>query len=71
MFVLCDLDSDAVFQYTTGTSDIATFTYPEVVEFPGAAAPASPAVGETDTLEFLTTDGGASYFGRLVGDAHS
>ena len=58
-----------VFQYTTGTSDIATITYPASVKWSGGTAPASPADGETDLLTFYTEDGGNTYYGFKVGDA--
>ena len=58
-----------VFQYTIGTSDIATITYPASVQWSGGTAPASPADGETDLLTFYTEDGGNTYYGFKVGDA--
>ena len=61
----------AVWQYSTGTFDPATFTYPASVAWPAATAPDAPADGEVDTLEFLTIDGGVTYYGRLTGNAYS
>ena len=61
----------AVWQYSTGTFGPATFTYPTSVDWPSGTAPDAPAVGEVDTLEFLTIDGGVTYYGRLTGNAYS
>ena len=58
-----------VYQYTTGASDIATFTYPASVKFPNGTPPTAPAVGETDVLTFYTDDGGTTYSGFQAGDA--
>jgi sugar lactone lactonase YvrE len=64
--------SDAVHQYsTTGASAPATFTYPASVDWPAGTAPDAPADGEVDTLEFLTIDGGVTYYGRRTGNAYS
>jgi len=61
--------NDTIYQYTTGTSAPATFTYPASVDWAGGTAPDAPAVGETDVLSFYTTDGGTTYYGFQVGDA--
>ena len=68
MYVLCSLDTNAVFQYSTGASDIVTFTYPASVKFPNGTSPTAPADGETDLLTFYTDDGGVSYYGIQRGD---
>ena len=60
---------DSIFQYTTGTSAPATFTYPASVDWPAGTAPDAPAVGETDVLVFYTEDGGTTYYGFLAGGA--
>jgi 6-phosphogluconolactonase (cycloisomerase 2 family) len=62
-------DSSSVWQYTTGTYGDATLTYPASVKFPSGTAPAAPADGETDILEFSTTDGGTTWYGVRTGDA--
>ena len=63
--------SDTVYQYSTGSSATATFSYPSSVEWPSGTAPDAPASGETDVLVFLTDDGGTSYQGFQAGDAMS
>ena len=63
--------SDRVYQYSTGSTATATFTYPASVEWPSGTAPDSPAIGETDVLVFFTDDGGTSYQGFQAGDAMS
>jgi sugar lactone lactonase YvrE len=62
---------DAVWAYTTGVTTDATFTYPASVEWPSGTIPSSPANGETDTLTFLTIDGGTTYYGVQSGDDFS
>ena len=62
-------NTTSVFQYTTGTSDIATITYPASVQWSGGTAPTTPADGVTDLLTFYTEDGGNTYYGFKVGDA--
>jgi len=60
----------SVYQYSTGTIDIATFTYPASVDWPtNGVPPIAPAVGETDVLTFYTGDGGTTYNGFQAGDA--
>ena len=61
----------SIFQYSTGSSALATITYPSSVEWPSGTAPAAPASGETDVYTFFTTDGGTTYYGNQVGDAVS
>jgi len=61
--------TDTVYQYSTGTSGVTTFTYPASVDWAGGTAPDAPADGETDVLSFYTTDGGTTYYGFQVGDA--
>jgi len=63
--------NDYILKYDTATTGAATFTYPASVLFPGGTTPTSPAVGETDLLEFVTVDGGTTYLGRLIGDSFS
>ena len=68
MYVLGN-GNDTIFQYTTGSTAAATFTYPSSVKFPSGTAPAGPAIGETDVLVFYTDDGGTTYQGFRAGDA--
>ncbi len=63
------LVGDTVYQYTTGSTSAATFTYPSSVKFPSGTAPAGPAIGETDVLVFYTDDGGTTYQGFRAGNA--
>ena len=60
---------DTVFQYSTGSTSAATFTYPSYVKFPSGTAPAGPAIDETDVLVFYTDDGGTTYQCFKAGDA--
>jgi WD40 repeat protein len=69
MYVLRNATGVNIWQYTTGTSAPATFTYPASVDWPAGTAPDAPAVGETDVLVFYTEDGGTTYYGFQAGDA--
>jgi DNA-binding beta-propeller fold protein YncE len=62
---------DTIFQYSTGSIDDATFTYPASVKWAGGTAPTAPADGETDVLNFVTADGGTTYYGFQSGDNFS
>ena len=70
MYVL-GAGTGTVYQYSTiaATTAPATFTYPASVAWPSGTAPDAPAVGETDILEFSTTDGGTTWYGVRTGDA--
>ena len=68
MYVV-SIATDTIYQYSTGSSATATFSYPASVEWPSGTAPDGPASGETDVLVFLTDDGGTSYQGFQAGDA--
>ena len=63
--------NDTIYQYSTGSSALATITWPSSVEWPSGTAPAAPASGETDVYTFFTTDNGSTYYGNQVGDAVS
>jgi sugar lactone lactonase YvrE len=63
------ITNDRIYQYSTGSTATATFTYPSSVKFPNGTAPAGPAIGETDVLVFYTDDGGTTYQGFKAGDA--
>jgi len=70
LYVSC-ITTNALYQYTTGSTATATFTYPSSVKFPSGTAPAGPAIGETDVLVFYTDDGGTTYQGFRAGNAMS
>jgi len=70
MYVL-DISGDVAYQYSTGSSALATIAYPSSVKWPSGTAPAAPASGQTDVYTFFTTDGGSTYYGNQVGDAVS
>jgi DNA-binding beta-propeller fold protein YncE len=63
------LGTDTIYQYSTGSSALATITYPSSVIWSGGTAPTAPANGETDVYTFYTDDGGTTYYGFQVGDA--
>jgi sugar lactone lactonase YvrE len=65
------ITNDRIYQYSTGSTATATFTYPSSVKFPSGTAPAGPAIGETDVLVFYTDDGGTTYQGFRAGKAMS
>lgn len=46
-----------------------TLTWPASVDWEGGAAPDAPASGETDLYQFLTFDGGTTWFGFWIMDA--
>jgi len=68
MYILGN-SNDTIYQYSTGSTAAATFTYPSSVKFPSGTAPAGPAIDETDVLVFYTDDGGTIYQGFKAGDA--
>ena len=63
--------NDKVYQFSTGSSATATFSYPASVKWPSGTAPDGPAIGETDVLVFYTDDGGNTYQGFRAGNAMS
>lgn len=63
------ITSDAVYQYTTGST--ATITYDPDLQWSGGTAPTAPAIGETDIITFNTRDGGSTYQGVLAIDGAS
>lgn len=62
-------NTDAIYQYSTGSSALATITYPASVIWSGGTTPTAPANGETDVYSFYTDDGGTTYYGFVSGDA--
>ena len=43
-------------------------TWPNSVAWEGGSAPTLPELGHTDVLEFYTSDGGTTYYGKLKED---
>ena len=70
-YVSVGLSSYNVLQYSSSSTLTPSFTYPSSVQWPSGIAPTDTADGQTDLLRFLTTDGGSTYFGRLLGDNFS
>jgi sugar lactone lactonase YvrE len=68
LYVIGDAN-DTVYQYTTGSSSLATIAWPSSVKWAGGTAPSAPAVGEKDVYNFFTLDGGTTYYGFQAGDA--
>ena len=68
MYVVGNI-GDTVYQYSTGSSSLATITWPSSVKWAGGAAPSAPASGEKDVYNFFTLDGGTTYYGFQAGDA--
>jgi 6-phosphogluconolactonase (cycloisomerase 2 family) len=68
MYIVGDTN-DAIYQYSTSSSALATITYPASVIWSGGTTPTAPANGETDVYTFYTDDGGTTYYGFVSGDA--
>ena len=66
-----DLTTDDVYGFvlkvTAGGTH--TITWPASVDWSGASAPAAPGSGETDLYQFVTYDGGTTWYGALLVDA--
>jgi len=60
---------DTVYQYSTGSTSLATIAWPSSVKWAGGTAPSAPANGEKDVYNFFTLDGGTTYYGFQAGDA--
>lgn len=56
------------FQVVVSAAATITISWPASVDWDGGSAPAAPGSGETDVLEFMTTDGGTSWIGWQVID---
>ena len=69
MFIIGS-SSDKVWQYSTSVITNRTITYPNPVKFPSGTKPTDPAIGEVDILEFVTFDGGTTYYAYQLGDDH-
>jgi len=61
------ISTDNIYQFSTGTETVYSFSYPASIEWLDASVPTSPAVGSDLVLRFYTQDGGTTYFGRKVG----
>lgn len=57
------------FTLKVSPSATVTLTWPTSVDWPGGAAPAAPASGQTDVFTFYTQDGGTTYYGFQAGNA--
>jgi len=68
MYIVGDTN-DAIYQYSTSSSALATITYPASVIWSGGTTPTAPGNGETDVYSFYTDDGGTTYYGFVSGDA--
>lgn len=66
LFVLGADTTESIYQYSINSTSTAVLTYPASVKWAGGSAPGAPADGETDILEFITDDGGATWYGSLV-----
>jgi DNA-binding beta-propeller fold protein YncE len=62
--------NDVVYQYSTVSSSNTTPTvaWPESITWETGSAPTLPDLGQTDVLEFYTSDGGTTYYGKLKED---
>lgn len=69
MYVLGNTN-DTLYQYTTGSSGntTPTVTWPESIAWETGSAPTLPETGQADVLEFFTSDGGTTYYGKLKED---
>ena len=61
------LSTDNIYQFTTGSETVYSFSYPSSIEWLDPSAPSSPAIGSDLVLSFYTQDGGTTYFGSKVG----
>lgn len=59
------------YTHDISSTSAATFTYPASVKWPGGTAPTAPSDGQTDLLEFVTRDGGTTYYAYQKGDNFS
>lgn len=57
--------NDRFYQYTTGSA--FTLAWPNNVKWGFGVTPSAPASGNKNIYTFVTTDGGASYYGTLAG----
>ena len=61
------ISTDNIYQFSTGTETVYSFSYPASIEWLDASVPTSPAVESDLVLSFYTQDGGTTYFGSKVG----
>ena len=69
--LVAETDRDTVASFSIGTAAPFTTTWPSSVKFAGGTAPTGPGDAETDTLRFITRDGGTTYYGYRKGDNFS
>tara|TARA_R110000851_G_scaffold98040_1_gene212445 strand:+ start:811 stop:2022 length:1212 start_codon:yes stop_codon:yes gene_type:complete len=60
--------ANAIFQYTCDASVYATTTYPAAFNFPSGTVPTVPKDDTENLLDFVTTDGGATWYGTQIGE---
>jgi DNA-binding beta-propeller fold protein YncE len=60
--------NDSIYQYTTSQSTAFFVTWPNSITWETGSAPTLPELGQTDVLEFYTSDGGTTYYGKLKED---
>ena len=65
---LCGRDPDLMVEVSIDGSTYATVTYPAAFNFPGGVAPDVPKLSEINILDFVTTDGGTSWYGTQIGE---
>ena len=67
LYVL-DQTNDAIYQYSIDGSVYATVTYPAAFNFPVGLAPDVPKDDVVNVLDFVTTDGGTTWYGTQIGE---
>jgi hypothetical protein len=63
-----DSTLDKVVQYAVDGSVYATTTYPAAFDFPSGIVPPVPVGGVKNLLDFVTTDGGTTWYGTQIGE---
>jgi DNA-binding beta-propeller fold protein YncE len=62
------MTGDTVYQYSSFESILFSVSWPTSILWESGSAPTLPDLGETDILEFYTSDGGVTYYGKLKED---
>jgi hypothetical protein len=69
---ITSIEPDNIYQYNISSAPSGnttpTVTWPESITWETGSAPTLPALGQTDVLEFYTSDGGTTYYGKLKED---
>ena len=65
---ICGSTNDAAYQYSVDGSVYATTTYPAAFKFPTGFAPDAPKDDVVNMLDFVTTDGGTTWYGTQIGE---